>query len=211
MARGTENGSSAALEIRSYRTVFELERRIYRVDRLRLNPQGVPVRGVVYALALIAAAAVGERLPAVGVAVHVLPWYVRELGAPVLLAALATTVRIDGRPCHLAGLALLRFAVEPRHLSALRPALRAGATWAPGDLVMLPDGSEPRPRRFRYAGPGAIIVAPAQDRALSRRGAIGALLRRADVTLRAVPPAGRRGRVVEVAPRARAETRAGET
>ena len=38
------------IEIRSYRAVFDLERRIYRVDRLRLNPGGVPVRGVVYCL-----------------------------------------------------------------------------------------------------------------------------------------------------------------
>ncbi len=34
------------MEIRSYRRVFDLERRIYQVDRLRLNPSGVPVRGV---------------------------------------------------------------------------------------------------------------------------------------------------------------------
>jgi hypothetical protein len=33
------------MEIRSFRRVFDLERRIYRVDRLRLNPGGIPVRG----------------------------------------------------------------------------------------------------------------------------------------------------------------------
>ena len=43
------------MEIRSYRAVFDLERRIYRVDRMRLNPAGVPVRGIVYFLALLAA------------------------------------------------------------------------------------------------------------------------------------------------------------
>jgi hypothetical protein len=35
------------MDIRSYRAVFDLERRIYRIDRLRLNPSGVPVRGVI--------------------------------------------------------------------------------------------------------------------------------------------------------------------
>ena len=34
------------IEIRSYRRVFDLERRIYSIDRVRLNPGGVPVRGV---------------------------------------------------------------------------------------------------------------------------------------------------------------------
>ncbi len=42
------------IEIRSYRRVFDLERRIYSVDQLRLNPGGVPVRGVLYFLALLA-------------------------------------------------------------------------------------------------------------------------------------------------------------
>ena len=42
------------IEIRSYRRVFDLERRVYSVDRLRLNPGGVPVRGIVYLLAILA-------------------------------------------------------------------------------------------------------------------------------------------------------------
>ena len=47
------------MEIRSYRRVFDLERRIYRIDRLRLNPGGVPVRGVVYFLVAIVMALMG--------------------------------------------------------------------------------------------------------------------------------------------------------
>ena len=43
--------------IRSYRRVFDLERRIYRVTRIRLNPGGIPIRGVVYLLALVVLAA----------------------------------------------------------------------------------------------------------------------------------------------------------
>ena len=50
-------GRGLRMEIRSYRAVFDLERRIYRIDRLRLNPAGVPVRGIVYFLALLAAIA----------------------------------------------------------------------------------------------------------------------------------------------------------
>ena len=50
-------------DVRSYRAVFDLERRIYRIDRLRLNPGGVPVRGVLYFLGLLVAGAVTARLP----------------------------------------------------------------------------------------------------------------------------------------------------
>ena len=38
------------IEIRSFRRVFDLERRVYSVDRFRLNPAGVPVRGILYLL-----------------------------------------------------------------------------------------------------------------------------------------------------------------
>ena len=51
------------IEIRSYRAVFDLERRIYRVDQLRLNPGGIPVRGVVYFLAILAATLLASSLP----------------------------------------------------------------------------------------------------------------------------------------------------
>ena len=59
---------SAVMEIRSYRRVFDLERRIYRIDRMRLNPGGVPVRGIVYFLVLLCGALMAARLPLIGVA-----------------------------------------------------------------------------------------------------------------------------------------------
>ena len=53
------------MEIRSYRRVFDLERRVYSVDRLRLNPSGVPVRGIVYfARGRYCGALAGLRSPA---------------------------------------------------------------------------------------------------------------------------------------------------
>ena len=53
-------------EIRSFRRVFDLERRIYSIDRLRLNPAGVPVRGVVYLLIALAAMIATSRMPVIG-------------------------------------------------------------------------------------------------------------------------------------------------
>ena len=90
------------MEIRSYRRVFDLERRIYRVDRLRLNPGGIPVRGVVYFLAILAATVIAGRVPVISFAVRGLPWYVSDLALPGCSAALLSVIRIEGRPFHLA-------------------------------------------------------------------------------------------------------------
>jgi hypothetical protein len=146
------------VEIRSYRSVFRLERRIYRIDRLRLNPTGVPVRGVLYFLALLACALVGERLPLVGALARLAPWYLRDLALPAGLAALLCLIAIEGRPFHLAALALARYALAPRELSGLRPRRAEDRELLPGRLLFLPDGSDARVRRVRYSGPGAVRV-----------------------------------------------------
>lgn len=96
------------IEIRSYRRVFALERRVYRIDSIPLNPNGVPLRGIAYFAVLLAMALVVSRLTLVGAAVRLLPWYMRELAGPALGAFVFTAVRIEGRPFHLAALALLR-------------------------------------------------------------------------------------------------------
>jgi hypothetical protein len=171
------------VEIRSYRAVFELERRIYRVDRLRLNPGGVPVRGVVYCFAILACLALAGALPLVGTAVRALPWYVREVLLPAGLAALLTMIRVEGRPFHLAAAAVLRHLFGPHQLAGLQPArgsvgaspsrLDAAATevWRPQELLLLPDGSDPRPRRLRYSGPGAVRMTANRQVLVLERGA----------------------------------------
>ena len=97
------------MEIRSYRRVFDLERRIYRIDRLRLNPTGVPVRGIVYFLALLVTTLVLSRAPLLALIANRVPWYALDLVAPGLLAALLAVVRIDGRSFHLAARAMFQF------------------------------------------------------------------------------------------------------
>lgn len=143
-------------EIRSYRSVFDLERRIYRIDRVRLNPGGVPVRGVLYFLAVLLTLTCAARIPLLGEVLRALPWYGRELVLPALCAGLLTLIRVEGRPFHLAALALLRYAAGPRHLSGLCACAAPGQNWLVGELLMLPDGSESRLRRMRYTGPGAV-------------------------------------------------------
>jgi hypothetical protein len=149
------------MEIRSYRAVFDLERRIYRIDRLRLNPGGIPLRGVVYCLAILAVLALAGAVPLLGAVVRALPWYLRDLALPAGSAAVLTMIRVEGRPFHLAAAALLRHALGPRHLAGMLADRRSIARtrvrgWRPDDLLVLPDGSDARLRRLRYTGPGAV-------------------------------------------------------
>ena len=201
------------MEIRSYRRVFDLERRIYRVDRLRLNPTGVPVRGIVYFLVLLIGALLAGRLPAAHLLARAIPWYGRYLVAPGMLAALLAVIRVDGRSFHHAARALLRYRAGPRRLAGLGPCrgrdrAPAGVHWVPDEIVMLPDGSDSRTRRFRYTGPGALLVAVAHQRTAAR-GPLVWLGLRAHVTVR--PTAGsarpKRGEVIVLERNARLSVR----
>lgn len=165
-------------EIRSFRAVFDLERRIYRVDRLRLNPSGVPVRGVVYSVVAIVCVWVAAMLPLTSWVLAALPWHVRYVALSVGAAVLATMVRVDGRPLHVAARSLAAHLTGPRRLWRFAP-LRGDKCWHPPELVVIPDGSQPRLRGARYTGPGAVLVA-CEHRCIEERRR---LPRPADVTV----------------------------
>ena len=91
------------MEVRSYRNVFALERRLYSIDRLQLNPGGVPVRSLVYMAALSSCAISLSHLPGVGALASLLPWYLRDLALPCAAALALGAIRMDGRPVHVVG------------------------------------------------------------------------------------------------------------
>jgi hypothetical protein len=200
------------IEIRSYRGVFDLERRIYRVDRLRLNPGGVPVRGVVYFLALLATMLIAGSLPVLALAVRALPWYLRDAALPGASAAVLTVIRVEGRPFHLAAQALLRYRSESRTETGActwgsgSRSIAPGGRWRMDEILMLPDGSDGRLRRLRYTGPGAVLVTVAHEHADGRRWRP-----RVALILRPAPGghgAQGEGRVIGLAPGARMLVRA---
>lgn len=127
----------AALEIRSYRQVFAFERRLYRIEGLRLNPTGVPLRGIACFLAFACVGLLLARLPLVGGAMATVPWYLREVAMPALAALLIATVRLEGRPLHIAAASLIRWQLGARDLVGLsaqsrfrkRPPDRSRAWW----------------------------------------------------------------------------------
>ena len=152
------------IEVRSYRRVFDLERRIYSVDRLRLNPGGVPVRGVVYFLVILSLEVLVAALPLIGFLAKMPPWYLRDVALPGVSATVLSAIRIEGRTFHLAAKALARHAAGPRRLAGLRRCASSGCRWRPAEIVMLPDGSDSTMRRLRYRGPGAVLVSVDHER-----------------------------------------------
>ncbi len=207
--RRSQRMGELRMEIRSYRAVFDLERRIYRIDRLRLNPAGVPVRGILYFLALLAAIVLGTRVPPLRAVAERLPWYLLYVALPGASAALLTVIRIDGRPAHLAARALLRHRITPRQSVGLRArrtgwGAEPGVRWRPQEILLLPDGSDAHVRRLRYTGPGATLVSVAHERLESPALAYG----RSHLTLRELPerPRPAHGRVIALAPDARLRT-----
>lgn len=144
--------------VRSYRGVFEFERRIYRIDRYRLSPGGVPVRGVLHLIVCAAVVFLAGRLPVLSSVLGAFPWTLRWVGIPVGLAVLTTILKLDGRPLHRALIPLVRFVVLPRRLAGFRAAAAPGSRWHPGEMVTALDGSGPRLPKLTYTGPGALVI-----------------------------------------------------
>jgi hypothetical protein len=146
------------IEIRSFRRVFDLERRVYSVDRFRLNPAGVPVRGIVYVLVALLTATVAAKLPLIGPLLGLFPWYLRDVGGPAVIAALMAVIRVDGRSFHLAARDGIGWSLAPRRITGLSMSSPTGRRWYPPELIVLPDGSDHSMKRLRFTGPGAVLV-----------------------------------------------------
>jgi hypothetical protein len=178
------------MEVRSYRRVFDLERRIYAVDRLRLGPGGVPARVLVYVGAAVISFALFARLPLLGLIAGALPWYLWELALPCAAGVALGALRIDGRSFHLAALGAIRHLLSPSGLVALRRGHLHERRWHPPELVLLPDGSEGRMRRMLYRGPGALVVSrPCHLHERQRPSRLRHPLRRHTLTLSAATQA----------------------
>lgn len=137
--------SDEALQIRSFRVVFDLERRIHRIDRFRVPlPYGLPLRSLGYAVAALLGVLVVESLPIVGQLLVWLPTPMRLVLLPVAISYALTRVRVDGRSAHAAGRAWMRHAMSARRLAAFEPVSRATRV-ALGDVTFAADVSAVAP------------------------------------------------------------------
>lgn len=147
------------IEIRSFRVVFELDRRLHRIDRWRLPlPYGLPLRSLGYALAAFLAVVAAAQLPALGDLIAGLPVPVRFVLIPCAIAYGLTGIRVDGRSAHEAGLALVAFALEPPVLTRWQRGAEPGAVVRFADVTFAPDGTGSRLPRGAVKGPATAIV-----------------------------------------------------
>jgi hypothetical protein len=131
--------SNGAIEIRSYRVVFDFERRIHRVDRWRLPcPYGLPLRSLAYAMASLGLVVAASRLRFVGDIIMLLPPPVRLVLAPVGIAYGLTRLQPDGRTAHAAARAWIAHCARPRRIAAWRAAPPVGSVERLSAVVLAP-------------------------------------------------------------------------
>jgi hypothetical protein len=151
--------------IRSYRRVFEVDRRIYRVDRWALPvPGGVPLRAVGYFAAALVAVIVAGSLPGVGALVAGVSAPLRFVVVPLAVAVLGTQAAPDGRAAHRFAWDWLRLLLRARRRCAGRVVPREGepVTWH-GELALRWDADSAQLRRGRLRGPVRVTFnAPVQ-------------------------------------------------
>ena len=153
--------SDGRLVIRSYRRVFRVDQRIYRVDRWALPvPGGVPLRGVVYfACALLTLLGLSV-LPVVGDLVDQLNPPLRYFIVPLAVAVLGAQASPDGRPAHRFVADWLRARLRRHRRSAGRPVPHEGEAIAwHGSVAVRWDGTGTELRRARVTGPATVTFA----------------------------------------------------
>lgn len=146
---------SQGIQLRGYRRVFRIERRLFRFDRWRIPyPHGVPLRGIGYFLVLELIVVALSRMPILGASLGLLTPMISFFGLPLGGAFLLTQGRIDGRPPHHVLASLLRWSLGARSLSGLCPCPREGERVLPLEQVAVAyDGRESFLVRGRIRGP----------------------------------------------------------
>jgi TcpE family len=143
------------LIVRSYRRVFAVDRRIYRVDRWALPvPGGVPLRGVGYFALALGAVVVADVLPGLGDVVGALSAPLRYVIVPLAVAVLGTQAAPDGRVAHRFAWEWLCLRARSRRRSAGRAVPLEGepVAWH-GVVATCWDEHAPQLRRGRIRGP----------------------------------------------------------
>jgi hypothetical protein len=147
-----------ALQIHSYRVVFDLERRIHRIDRFRVPlPYGLPLRSLAYGLAALAAVFLLQQLAGIRQLLGVLPPPARLVLLPTAISYGLTRLKLDGRSAHAAAGCWLRYVVGPRELVAFDGARHPRAAVI-ADIAMAPDATGGDWRPGTVVGPASVDV-----------------------------------------------------
>ena len=146
---------SRGIQLRGYRRVFRIERRLYKFDRWRIPyPHGVPLRGIGYFLAVEFGVVVLSRMPGAGALVALWGPLISFLGVPLFGAFVLMQGWIDGRPPHHALASVIAWWLGPRDLAGLAACPRRGSEIVPvAELTVAFDARESFPVPGRVRGP----------------------------------------------------------
>lgn len=154
--------SADKLQIRSYRRVFRIERRLYRIDRWTLPiPGGVPLLALGYFTSALLVMLALSHLPLISVVIGVVPVPLRYVVLPAALATIATQVEPDGRAPHRYLIARLTHGLRTRYSRCgTYPASMPG-TRTPLDarLTVRVDDTIPALVSARVSGPALVAFA----------------------------------------------------
>jgi hypothetical protein len=154
------------MTIRSFGVVFDIERRIHKIDRFRIPlPYGLPLRSLGYAVGAVLIIISAGHVPLLGAIVGALPAPLRFVAVPCAMAYALTSVRIDGRVAHVFGVSVVRYAVSPRCVARCAP-VRRGAVRL-GDATFAPDEHTALLRPGRVTGPARLHVRSENPRPIS--------------------------------------------
>jgi hypothetical protein len=149
---------SRGIQLRGYRRVFRIERRLFRFDRWRIPyPHGVPLRGIGYFLFLGLGMFLASRLPVLGTLINLWSPAIPYLGVPLGGAFLLMQGRIDGRPPHHVLASVVSWAVRSKTLAGLSPCPPEGEDVVPiEDVAVAHDARESFLVRGRVRGPARV-------------------------------------------------------
>src|SRR4051794_17141022 len=142
--------SEHEIPIRSFGVVFDLERRIHKIDRFRVPlPYGLPLRSLGYAIVALAIVLAASAMPVLGRPIVGIPAPLRLVGIPVATAYALTGLQIDGRPPHVAAATVARYVLGPRRIAAWLPANMRATRLDDIPFVADEHTSQLRPGRLR--------------------------------------------------------------
>lgn len=163
-----------SLTVRSYRRVFRVDRRIFRIPNTNFVlpvPGGVPLSSLGYFAGAVLAMALAGRVPVLGALVGMLSPPLRWVIVPLAVTVLLSRAAPDGRAAHryMATWLALRLRARRRFLGRVVALEGEPVPWH-ADLPLRASGAGRELRRARISGPARIRFGEPVEVLTGRRG-----------------------------------------